>query len=691
MGKRIACYVCLIVCLIRPVSAQEKGKMAYRTFEDLMEELAENSEEAPDYTSLYEDLFEYYQNPLNINEAEQDDIEKLQFLNELQINNLVDYRNRYGKIYSVYEIPLIEGFSREDAIRLMPFITFQSTKQKEAFELKRALQWGKHTFFLRTQTVIEKQKGYTGDTSRSHYLGNSYRHYFRYKFQHKNRIKFGVTAEKDPGEEFFTGTQKNGFDYYSAHLQLTDLGRVKNLVIGDYELQFGQGLTARSGMGMGKTAFAMNISKKRQGLRKYSSTNENQFMRGAGITVALGNFELSAFYSNKKIDANIAKYDTISQRIEEVSSLQNTGIHATASQVEDKDAVKEQIYGANVIFRQNRYKLGLTFLQQKLGSSRQLEKKPYNRFDFQGTKSYNAGLDYQFNYQNLHAFGEFAINDRHALAMLNGVMLSPVEQVSMCVLHRYYSKEYYAYFGNAFGENSKTSNEHGLYFGMEIHPYPNWKISAYFDSFRFQWLKYRVNAPSEGAEYFVQAEYFPTRKFSMYCRFKRERKQENMSENEDTDREKITFPVDKTKQTLRYHLAYQLSKTFEIRNRVEFSFYEKEQKIENGFLIYQDIIFEPHRVPITASIRYALFDTDGYSSRIYAYESDVLYGFSVPAYYERGVRWYGVIKYEMNRHFTCWLRLAQTSYRNKTTVGSGLNEIDGNTKTDVKFQIRITL
>ncbi|MEZ4759397.1 MAG: hypothetical protein R2810_06365 [Flavobacteriales bacterium] len=50
------------------------------------------------------------------------------------------------------------------------------------------------------------------------YLGPSYKLYTRYRFRYRQNISFGITAEKDEGEEFFTGAQPDGFDFYSAHL-----------------------------------------------------------------------------------------------------------------------------------------------------------------------------------------------------------------------------------------------------------------------------------------------------------------------------------------------------------------------------------------------------------------------------------------------------------------------------------------
>ena len=91
------------------------------------------------------------------------------------------------------------------------------------------------------------------------------------------------------------------------------------------------------------------------------------------------------------------------------------------------------------------------------------------------------------------------------------------------------------------------------------------------------------------------------------------------------------------------------------------SFYEDDQK-SKGFVAYQDLIYAPKSIPFKVQTRFAIFDTDDYDTRIYAYENDVLYAFSVPAYYGKGTRFYLNLNYKLNRTFNFWLRYSQTYF-----------------------------
>jgi hypothetical protein len=140
----------------------------------------------------------------------------------------------------------------------------------------------------------------------------------------------------------------------------------------------------------------------------------------------------------------------------------------------------------------------------------------------------------------------------------------------------------------------------------------------------------------------------------------------------------------------RLHFAYKVTNEIQLKSRVEFTRYNLgEGQCENGLLIYQDISYKKLSFPLSLSIRYAIFDTDGFNSRIYAYENDVLYAFSIPAFNGRGTRFYITSKYHISRGVDLWLRFAQSYHTDRTTIGSGRDEINGNTRSEIKAQLRL--
>jgi len=66
----------------------------------------------------------------------------------------------------------------------------------------------------------------------------------------------------------------------------------------------------------------------------------------------------------------------------------------------------------------------------------------------------------------------------------------------------------------------------------------------------------------------------------------------------------------------------------------------------------------------------------------------VLYYFSIPAYYRTGSRTYLTIKYKIRKGIDLWLRWAQWHLSNIEEIGAGNELIRGNSKSDIRAQVR---
>ena len=684
-----AYLIILSILLSQIVFSQDLSKQ--QIIENFIEEIAENTDEELDYSTLFDDLYYLSENPINLNSATSEDLDKLQILTPYQIRNIVEYRKKEGEFLSIYELQLIKGLNKRMIFNILPFVTVEDVKEKDNIKLRNVLKYGSNQIFVRYVQTLEEQEGfsYISDSAlaakpNSRYLGGPQQIYTRYKYHYKDRIYWGFSTEKDPGEELFRGTQKNGFDYYSAHLQINDIGIIKKLNIGDYQVQFGQGLALWSGMGFGKSSYPLNIMKTPRGLKKYSSTNENLFMRGVGTTLQYKNLEFTTFVSKKKIDANISEFDSLENEVAEISSILNTGLHRTPGELEDKNAIDEFIVGGNLTYNHDLFKAGLTVAHYEYGADLNKASHEYNQFDFSGNANTNIGFNYLFTYKGINFFGEEAITQNLKTAFVNGAIFNIAPQMSMAILHRSYSKDYDALFAGGFAE-SKTQNEDGLYVGTEMFPIKRWKISAYYDMYKFDWLKSSTSAPSNGIDYFAQLDYDASRYIQMYVKFKQETKSKNLS----VDYTTINPIQNYTNSKIRYHIVIKVSDNITLKNRIELSNYKEEtEEAESGYMVYQDISYKANRLPLALSFRYAVFDTDTYNSRIYAYENDILYAFSIPAYYSKGIRSYLVLKYGVTNKIDVWLRYSLTRYTDKDVIGSALTEIQGNYKSQVKAQVR---
>ena len=658
--------------------------------EQLIELISENQEDEDiDFTTLFDDLSYYYDNPLDLNTADKESLEKLNFLNDFEINKLLFYRKKNGQIISLYELAAL--FPTHTVQAILPFVGISTGHGKEKLELSKLFKYGKDELFMRIQQIVEEQEGYSAISDsaleanpNNRYLGNPVKLYARYRYRYRDRVSFGITGEKDAGEEFLNGHQKNGFDYYSAHLFLKDVFGFKHLAVGDYQLQIGQGLTFWSGRAFNKSADAVNIKKSPSVLRPYVSADENNFLRGGAATYALDNISLTAFYSHKSIDANLT-VDTSETDEVAVSSLQISGFHRTPAEIEDAEAIKESYFGGHLKFKSSNLSLGVTAVRFQLEGDLNRNLRLYNQFEFSSNQNTNLGFNYNYLLKHINFFGEVARSESGGMAYLNGALIKAGSYIDVSVLHRNYQKEYQNIHANGFSESSNSLNEQGLYLGFTAKPAKYFILTGYYDQFRFPWLRFRVDAPSTGVDYLAQLTYTPSRKIEMYVRYKNETK----SINEYNELNQTNGLVATSKQNIRFNVAYALGYGIKLKSRFEKVILHTNGERETGSLIFQDIFYRFRKTPLSVIARYALFSTASYDSRIYAYENDVLYAFSVPAYSDVGNRSYLVVKYSASRKMDFWLKLSRTNWKNGEENGSGLNVINSPNRTEVKAQMRL--
>ncbi|VAW15192.1 hypothetical protein MNBD_BACTEROID01-468 [hydrothermal vent metagenome] len=681
MIKSFRYVILLIFSGIFFISEGQDSPDPSQDFETIIESLNEDLEDEADYEPVLENLESFFESPLNINSATVPELQKLFFLNEIQINNLLEYRKRTGEIYSIYELNAVEGFNREVLEKIAPFIRFGSVKAKDG-RYKIPLKYGRHQVLLRSTGVLQKAKGYRqGNGKPPKYEGGNIRIYTRYRFLLGDKASAGFTAEKDPGEAFFSGSNKSGFDYYSGHISIGFNSIVQNITIGDFLVRAGQGLVLWQGFSPGKSSDVMAIAKNIQGISPYTSTDENRFFRGAGASLKINDFNLNFFFSQKKRDANLAPPDT-SGIPGYFTSLQVSGLHRTGNETDDEKSIRETAAGAFVSYQKNRLKVGATFFYQQFNLPLVLKDAPYNYYKFSGVKNMDFGIDYRYLTGICQLFGEAAISQSGGLAFLQGIKAHLHDRVDYSVLFRHFERNYQALYSNAFSEGSANSNETGLYFGASLLPARNFRLSGYADLYKSPWLSYTTIAPSKGHDILVQLDYRPSQKLQLYARFKNETKEVKVH----IEKKYVNTPLN-TKRA-RLHLQYSPTGQIILKSRFEYAFYKKYKK-EYGFLLYQDVVYSPVKIPFKGYMRVAVFKTDSYNSRIYAYENDLLYNYSIPAYYGNGFRVYLNTSYKFSTFLGVWLKLSNTTYSDRESIGSGYNEVDGRNLTEVKIQARL--
>ncbi len=653
-------------------------------------------DENVNYEDLYEALYQLYSQPLNLNKANREDLNSLYLLSQEQINKLLDYKKTNGDFLSIYELQAVPGFDLETIYKILPFVEIPDKQQGNIPLWKRILREPNNYFLLRYDRVLQQREGFSqavpgsNGTIPQRYTGSPDKLYMRYRVSHARDFSFGFTAEKDAGEQIVFNGKTTGFDFLSFHAQIQNRGRLKNLTLGDYQMQFGQGLVLSAGFAVGKGAETITtIRRNNLGIRPYSSVLESGFFRGGAATYALGRFDLTLFYSNTRRDANLlTTSDTTSDEITEpyISSVQISGFHRTPNEISAKNSIGEQIAGSNILYesKDKNLQTGFTMLQTTYSVNLQRQPEVYNQFEFRGRQNLLLGWNYTYNFQNFNFFGEAARSESGGIGLVSGFVSSLSSKIEMSILYRRFDKNFHTFYANAFGENTRNINERGMYWGFKFTPIRKLIFAAYYDKFLFPWLKFQVDAPSEGYEYLLRTTYKPSKTITIYAQYREESKEKNQPDN--------TTNIDFLARTLRrnYLLDVDFNATphLFLRSRLQMSSYHiGSGNTTYGYALVQDFNFDFWKFQFSS--RFALFDTDDYDNRQYVYEKDVLYAFSIPAYNGRGLRSYFMIQYDLTKKIDIWLRFSQTNLRNAKTIGSGLDEINGNTLSEIKAQIRV--
>ena len=631
--------------------------------------------------ALLQQLDFYRNHPINLNTVTGGELQPFRFLTELQIVNFIRYRNLFGNLLDVYELQAVPGFDVATIRKIRPYVFVGSAITLKENFLSR-LRGGDQDVLFRISRILEESKGY--DTSlTTHYLGDRNRLFLRYRYQYKNLLYFGLVADKDAGEPFLNGAQNLGFDFYSVHFFARNLGRIKALALGDYVVNLGQGLTQWHSLGFGKSVDVMNSKRQSPTILPYRSSGEFYFNRGAAATVELTKrIDVTGFISYKPFSGNLD-----ADSINRFTSFGTSGYHRTTSEIADRNRIRDFSVGGNLVYHTGNFKAGINAVSHRFSVPMEKRDDPYNYFAFSGKQAFNGSIDYSFTHKNAHFFGEVAADKNFHYAATNGMLLSMDKKVSLSLLYRHLSKDYQSLYGNAFSESSLPSNEKGLYAGILVLPSARWQLAAYADFYQFDFIRYRVSGPTKGRDYLVQVSFAPDKKTEVYLRYRTETKP-----IDETGTVRIMdLPLDKPKQSLRLHFSSHFNRLLSIKGRTELVWFDKTgADNQQGFLSYLEIAGQFLR-RFNGNLRLQYFETGSYDSRIYAYEADVLYGYSIPAFYDKGFRYYINISYAASQKMTFWVRIAQTVYTNKMIIGSGLDEIGGNRRTEMKIQARYEL
>ena len=598
-----------------------------------------------DFEQIQTDLYALHDQPIDLNHTSDEELQQLYFLSPQQIDDILLYADKHP-FESLYELRLIPSLTDYEIRDLLPFVTITNDQSPIT---NNNIMYAREVFAHGTQEIIAR----TDVRNIESYEGaDPVYAQTRYRFDYRHRVIFGGQLRRPAG-----GQAKDL--QYGAYLQLRDVApHLHTLVAGNYQASFGQGLVLAPVFHSGKSMYVTSAGQQRNGLRYYGGA-DGQGLHGAGTTLRWEwgkqtRLDVSALYSMRRAN----------------------------------DSTWHHLVGVNATLRHKRLELQLTAIENIWSDSiRPYNNAKYNRHYFRGYNQFVGGASVRYNFgvadlfaelatsQNYQRFAETSnpqtlkpsndLNSPHwGFGTLVGVRLYPTSGVSLIALYRYYSPYFDNALGYAFSETSRINDENGGYIGFDITRLRNWRFSGYGDLFYFSGYKYGLgnDTATLGYDAMLEAKYYSNHQsqitnhqYSLSLRA-RARKKGNVS----TYSARFQFDWSQGAWSLRTTAEGNLT-----NNQSPMT--NNQSVLNYGVSLAQDIAFDftpytVHHTPLSLRFRLQGFDCREWNNRIYIYEHDVLYAFSIPATYGLGGRAYLCLRWQIIKPLALYLRISETVY-----------------------------
>lgn len=435
--------------------------------EDIYNQLCE--EEQTPMEDWNEQLLEIAANPINLNHTNADELSRLMFLSDEQIDAILLYQYQQP-FQDVYELQLIDCLKDYEIRNLLPFVYVGDTKEDKKLYFREIFHYANHEITLRTD--VRNIEDFEGDPMYAK---------LRYRFNYQNHIQAGVTIGRS------TGVPWEDIDY-GGYIQLKDVGPMKTVVAGNYQASFGYGLVLGSPFKRGKSAYIQSTATTDEGLKKFTSVGDSyDYFHGVGATAKVSSWaDVSAFYSLRK----------------------------------GKEESWNHVVGMNATGRWNRLKVGVTAVETiEATNSSQFRERSQASYSLEVKRreaSGVMGVNARWNMGKVDIWGEVATShgNKWGVGVITGVRYRPISDVNLLAIYRYYSLEFDNIYANSLCSWSRMKDEHGGYLGLEYNRLRNWQLSAFGDVWK------------TGFETMVQADFVPPKDYRMHIRFRVKRKDE---------------------------------------------------------------------------------------------------------------------------------------------------------------------
>ncbi len=583
-----------------------------------------NQDEKVNIEELSEQFSLLLNHPIDINAANEKEFIQLPLLCATQAQQIIDYRNENGKIISIYELKHL-SYSPELIELLNHYLVCASPPEPLANNL----------FILRTQ------KDFSTET---YNRNQDFKMFSRWRYS-RNKVQMGFTLENDQGETFYENNQLKGFDFISGYFQYQT--KKSKIIVGDFSVNTAQGLLLSNAFRSIFINSPLYTNLDQNLIKPYTSSNENSFFRGICWQQYYKNFSFISFVSNKKTDAAIENGI--------IKSFPKTGYHRTLSEIEKRDAGTETTLGNSILYEFNQSTIGISNVYYQYNFPYLSDSVYYKENTIQYHGKIVNSLHYNLNLKNINLFGECALSNFSSLSCIQGFSTSLNKILSLSLRTRYYSKSFTSPYSASYSQNSTAANEKGIDLSALWNFTEKDELILNFDLYEHPFFKYGIKRPSRGKDFSLTYNKTVSKKTSWYFRYQ--------WKNNPLLFDDATIKINHNSYQLRWHIQHQHQLGSNISLRCELHKAEENW----GFLNYVNISQRIGKHGAKVFVRYNLYNVSNYSTRIYAFENDMLYTNTMGVYSNKGNSWLLLFNFPIGRYWSAAIK-TNISFNNVAVV-----------------------
>jgi hypothetical protein len=668
-GKKWMICLFAVFHLGMPGISQEGGVQT-----DQAEEILGRDEEARVPLDTYEEIQDLSLHPVNLNAVTPDELMACGLFTSFQVHMILEYRERYGKMYTIYELAALTGFTASSLKEISPFITLEDrprTTRRNAPGCQVILFAGK---------TFPDAIGY-GITApvpvQSAYQGSPIKTSLKVRAVAGKNISLGLAYEKDPGETAFSGIRP---EFLSGYINITGHRVMEQVILGTYRLHLGLGLVQGSGLIHSTEAF-LSRPVSLSSLKPYAGMDETGPHRGAAIQLGLGPVKILAWSSLNSMDLSVANLRESGPGMDWASCRRETGLHRTSAELSGRNLAYLASSGVQAMAGTSNLMVGCHYSCEVSGPTQ----KGKDSLDLEaGTVFYHSlGILWRWRFNKLETFGEYAAGSFPSSAVIAGLRYQVSDFLSGCLLLHDYGSDHRETFSSAYASGSHISNEKGLSLQIHAEPFRTMVADLSVGMYWYPAPRYLVPVPSSGYRYSLKIQNAGSGQLQWMIRFTRRTSQQTPANVSIGVR-----PLEETRLSrLEGRLIYQPLESFQWQTRLIGSLNDGSN-LHQGYAGVQQARFSVSE-KLKSTLQFVVFNIPQWENRIYLYEPGLYHQFDFPVCYGEGQKITLVIKYRPFIWIILEAKASVLTYHDREQFGSGNDLVEGYRKYEAGFQLRL--